>query len=995
MPKQLQLFHDFYKESPPRAKGLRQGLRRFFFGDDIFISYSRADAGKYAMALAVKMSEHGYLCFLDQMGTDVNRNMPESLKEKVRASTALVLIGTEGAASSRYVREEVTIFKESGRPIHHINVEDALSGDEWPELAGLSRIPEVRKQVERGEPSAETITQLKNSTRYRRRNQVLRLSLVAGFSLIALTVLSSVAFSRSLTEAANAEAEAINLMANMLASEKVSEAETISRLATSNADVLKVRNDDAQISVDSATANQQLAIKRQGEAETGMRRARTLEREANERFEATKRQEKGSRATLFAQEPGRESQALALALEAAWPEFASVGEPSEQVTRGIITSVNALDYSLSLENASGEIHFAHISPDGRKAFGASYDRIANEWRWLLWDGLTGKVYPLDMGGLNPRNVNKSGQWLGGIKYASFSHDGSRLLVTPKDNLGEAISPLLWDVSDVHHPVMLSETKCGFLRWHAALDKDGRRIVALWGQGVRVCETSSGRILRDFQIPWDLLPERPDLRKYAEGVGFTPEGEVAFYGPLRTAPGSAEVKPAVYFMSGRRVDVNAPAGRFGGFGNDGSIVVFGKGSTEHAAGPSAAIYVQRADGSVQTLSGYRGVVTSVAAAGERVLTVTLNGGQARIADARTLPNLLAMRGHKLNLHSVSLSADGAYALTTGSDLTARIWDEASGRLLHTLLIPSPPSLPPASPDTILTPPSQYSTFSPDGTRIVTANGQGMMRVWDSRTGRMLCSAKDDEDVSWVSGVSFLDGNDFVVTLHNVALLTFWDARTCRPSNRTIIPWRYVGFFDSIRTFLSTDGATLFTVYHPAFGFPPERTRELLVWNLRNVPRTLPASLSTPYTDLRYKGIELGITPGRLTLPENLSRPFAWGNDGEVKILAEWKNDSLRVWRPGAKRMTLLEGGRPGFVYATFSRDGTRVAAAYKNEVRVWNTDSGQLLVAFECGLDAKAGTPLALSTNGALLAVAMKDHTARIFPASNQGFFEVAGRLYRR
>ncbi|HEX8424610.1 MAG TPA: hypothetical protein VF634_14475, partial [Pyrinomonadaceae bacterium] len=771
-------------------------------------------------------------------------------------------------------------------------------------------------------------------------------------------------------------------------------AETTSRLATSTADILKVENDDAKMSVDSATANGQLALKLQGEAEAGMRRAQELEREANEQSETTKRQEKGSRATLFAQEPGSEFHALALALEASRPEFASGSTPSEQVTRGIIMSVNAVDYSLPLEDPPGEIRFAQISPDGRKVFGATYDRIANEWRWLLWDGLTGKAYPLDMGGLNPRRVNERGRWLGGIKYASFSLDGSRLLVTPRDDLGDAISPLLWDVSDVRHPVMMSKTKCDFLGWQAALDGDGRRIVALWGKGIRVCETSSGRTLEDLSIPEGLRPKGLNFPKYVKGVGFTPAGEAAFYGLFSASPGSAEVKPAVYyFMSNKRVDVNAPEGQFGGFGGDGSIVVFGKGQNEYSARPAAEIYVQRPDGSVQTLSGYRGVVTSVAAAGERPRAVTFSGGKARIADARPLPNLFAMRGHNQSLQSVSLSADGAYVLTTGSDLTARIWDDASGRLLHTLPVPSPlPSFPPASEDTIPEPPSQYSDFSPDGTRIVTANVQGMIRVRDSRTGQILCSAKDDGDVPWVSGVSFLDSSDFVVTLHNGAHLTFWDARTCRPSNRAILPWDYIGFFANVRMSLSPDGATLFTVFDPLFGAPPERPRELLVWDLRNVPRTLPASLSTPYTDVRYKGIELGITPRRLTLPENLSRPFAWGNGGEVKVLAEWKNDSLRVWRPGARRMTPLEGGHPGFVYATFSRDGTRVAAAYENEVRVWNANSGRLLVAFECGLDAKARTPLALSSNGSRLAVVMKDHTARIFPASSQGFFEVAGRL---
>lgn len=190
MARQLPLF-DFKQQPTPRAKGLRQELHRFFFGDDIFISYSRSDAGRYATALAARLSEAGYLCFLDQLGTDADQSIPGSLRDKVRKSSALVLVGTRGAAASRYVREEVEIFKESRRPILPIDVDGALVGEDWPELAGLSRIPESGKHVAKGEPAPATLTTLRNASRYRRRNQSLRLSLAAGAALLLLVTLAA------------------------------------------------------------------------------------------------------------------------------------------------------------------------------------------------------------------------------------------------------------------------------------------------------------------------------------------------------------------------------------------------------------------------------------------------------------------------------------------------------------------------------------------------------------------------------------------------------------------------------------------------------------------------------------------------------------------------------------------------------------------------------------------------------------------------------------
>lgn len=184
MKKQLSLFPDQNPPPAPKTKSLWRAIYRFFFGDDIFISYARRDAGRYATALAARLSDLGYICFLDQFGTDANRNLPSSLKQKIGMSTALVLIGTEGATSSRYVSEELNLFKQTGRPIHPIDVEDTLSKQDWPEIQGLTLIPECKRRVDRGKPSGPTLRQLKDASRYRRRRQWLRLSLISGVFMI-------------------------------------------------------------------------------------------------------------------------------------------------------------------------------------------------------------------------------------------------------------------------------------------------------------------------------------------------------------------------------------------------------------------------------------------------------------------------------------------------------------------------------------------------------------------------------------------------------------------------------------------------------------------------------------------------------------------------------------------------------------------------------------------------------------------------------------------
>src|SRR5262249_29221648 len=68
-------------------------------------------------------------------------------------------------------------------------------------------------------------------------------------------------------------------------------------------------------------------------------------------------------------------------------------------------------------------------------------------------------------------------------------------------------------------------------------------------------------------------------------------------------------------------------------------------------------------------------------------------------------------------SATFSADGTRVLTA-DDASARMWDAASGRALFTM----------SHRDTVY-----RAVFSPDGARIVTAGGDGTVRIWNAATG----------------------------------------------------------------------------------------------------------------------------------------------------------------------------------------------------------------------------------------------------------------------
>lgn len=100
-----------------KIKHLLRWPTTYLFGDDIFISYSRADGATYAAGLADWLAGRGFTCRLDLWGTEPGPDMPKSLKRSLRRSVLIVLVGTKGAARSEHVRQEVAEAKRLGRRI--------------------------------------------------------------------------------------------------------------------------------------------------------------------------------------------------------------------------------------------------------------------------------------------------------------------------------------------------------------------------------------------------------------------------------------------------------------------------------------------------------------------------------------------------------------------------------------------------------------------------------------------------------------------------------------------------------------------------------------------------------------------------------------------------------------------------------------------------------------------------------------------------------------
>ena len=139
----------------------------------------------------------------------------------------------------------------------------------------------------------------------------------------------------------------------------------------------------------------------------------------------------------------------------------------------------------------------------------------------------------------------------------------------------------------------------------------------------------------------------------------------------------------------------------------------------------------------------------------------DGAEARIWEVAT-GRLLHTLKHARRLWHAEFSPDGRLVVTASDDRTARIWEAATGHLLATLEHDGP---------------VRHAEFSPDGRLVVTASDDQTARVWDAATGRP--HAPPLPHRGEVKHAAFSPDGRLVVTASDDQTARIWDAATGRP------------------------------------------------------------------------------------------------------------------------------------------------------------------------------------------------------------------------
>lgn len=460
---------------------------RYIFGRDIFISYSRADAGKYAphLALALQAKRPKLSFYLDKWIAPPDNTLPGSLKRHLRWSSILVLICTENAVKSGFVRDEIRSFARYRRKIVPINVNGSFYGfqddqDIWTRISGASPEDEDPSAISAGRASEAVVERILESVKFTIQDKRLRRAVWGTLAFVLLSIATAVIVSWDRIKKADAKTAVAQTeqktaeIARNDAIKKQFEAET----ATITADL---KTKQAQIQQLIAEGNAAEADKARGKAEQLTLEARDLEQRARQNAAEQERIANSRRLAGLADRNLVEKPDFSFLLSAASYNSPEV-QPTFEARRSLLTVLNSYEnLDFMLRHPQSYITGFAITPDSRTIITSSAD---------------GKIIFWDIAARKPRTVHEvssvmtrlaitpNGQTLvtsyegklvlwdvktetrrGVVDPPIGTSDGYYYLAVHPDNKtlvsnGKRGELVFWDIGDVDHPRELRRIKYG-------------------------------------------------------------------------------------------------------------------------------------------------------------------------------------------------------------------------------------------------------------------------------------------------------------------------------------------------------------------------------------------------------------------------------------------------------------------------------------------------------------------------------------------------------
>lgn len=602
------------------------------------------------------------------------------------------------------------------------------------------------------------------------------------------------------------------------------------------------------------------------------------------------------------------------------------------------------------------VESAAYSPNGDEAVTANYNGTADIWATASGT-LVHKLVEPAVGGLGSQNFSILGN---AIFSATFSPNGSELVTASADTTAR-----IWDASTGSQLGVFGGT---FAIHDAVFSPNGADILVCGELGqAQIWDVRSKKMIRQFNEPGGaginsaVFSSDGSVVLTASSDGTARLWDVTTGRQLAvlTEPGKAALADAAFSPDNAQVvtaSTDGTARIWDTFTGTQQLVLglrSGNALSTARFSPDGRYVVTAGNGSVVTVwdaftgdqvtlldepQGGRMTSAVFSPDGTHVLTSD-NDGTARIWDAspRQLVVSLPEPG-RAAINSVSWAPGGDELVTASADGSARVWDAATGKQVAVMNEGTGGSNFQYGGNSL-----HSASWNPSGTEVLTASGDGTVRIWQASTGKQLLSLPAG---FVVQAATFSPDGQEVMTANDDGQVDMWAASSGKMLSQFVATNNFL-----YSAALSPNGTEVATT---------QEDGTARIWDVRTGAQ------------LRVLHEPNGNPMGSVAFSPNGAEVVTASDDG-----------SARIWdvKTGKQLVVVRDPGGFKFYDAVFSPDGTKIlTASGSGDATVWDATTGKDLTSlgYAQGVTLYAG---AFSPDGQEVATGSYDGMTSVWSAT--------------